>query len=375
MFPTICLAQITASIFFLVIFLIAYFEFRRYPPKSIYFFETGLLLFVWWAFFHFLGNIMQSVVFFLVATVLGLLALQMLLFFISSLDSTQIANSRNIFGLVLLSALLSSFLQSNFQISIVITSSGDNIFLIKNTIYYALEGLFIGYVFLVYTILTLKIALKNRSTQHAFFAWLQFLAVVLTTSVIGFIELIYVKLSFKTLLIDLYALTFYTPLVYALATTITLVFDRGLYTSFLYKLSRLIVFEPGGTSIFAFDFHSDSKHRSELIAGMISAIITAVSEVTESSRYVKQIVLEDKVILLNCKEKLFFALIADKATKMIVDSFNSFIDVFTHRYKSRGWSNRDKRKTIPINEALECVYISFPYITLPKFFISRKQKA
>ena len=374
MFQTVSLAQITASVFFLIIFLIAYLEFRKYPPKSIYFFEAGLFLFVFWAFFHFLGNVMQSVVFFLLATMLGLLALQMLLLFISSLDSTRTTNFRTVFGLVLLSALLSSFFQSNFQISQVIMASGDNVFLIKNTVYYALEGLFVGYVFLVYTIITLKIALKSRDTQHIFYAWLQFIAVVITTSIIGFVELIYVKMAFKTLLIELYALTFYTPLAYALVTTVTLVCDRGLYTAFLYKLSRLIVFEPGGTSIFAFDFHSDSKHRSELIAGMISAIITAVSEVTESTRYVEQIVLEDKIILLNRRENLFFALIADKATKMIVDSFNSFIDVFTSRYKSYGWSDHSKRKAIPVNEALECVYLSFPYIAHPKFSISRKQK-
>ena len=372
--PLIELAQVTGSILFLVNFLIAFLKFRKYTPRSIYFFELGMLLFSGWSFFHFLSNVIHSVLLFIVASILGFLALQMLLFFICSLDSTRIINTRTVLGLMLLTSLLSSFFHTDFHVAQVIMSSGDYVFLVKNPAYYALEAFFIGYVFLIYTIITFKVAIINKETQHKYYAWLQFIAVVMTTSIVAFVELIYVKLKFQTLLLDMYALTFYAPLVYTLVTTLTLVADIGLYTAFLYKISRLIVFEEGGIPLFAFDFHENVKHRDELLAGMISAVITAVSEVTESSKYVRQVILEDKVILVKYKQKLFFALVADKATKMINDSFSLFVDLFFTSYMKFSETAGTKQKigAYPREEAIKLIHKAFPYIVPPKNILIKK---
>ena len=317
---------------------------------------------------------MHSKSMFILASILGLVALQMLLFFITSLDSTRVANFRNVLGLVLLASLLSSFLHADFYIEEIIKSSGDCIFVVRNPVYYALEALFIGYVFAMYTVITFKIALKARRTEHASYAWLQFIAVVLTTSIVGFVELIYVKISFQTLLLSLYGLTFYAPLAYTLVTTITLVGDRGLYTAFLYKLHRLVVFETGGVPIFAFDFAEDVRHHNELVAGMISAVTTAVSEVVESSRYVKQVVLEDRVILLQQNGNLFFVLIADKATKMTKDSFNVFVNLFSNYYNSHVEFKVGEHKRVIKEKAVEFIYKAFPYIAPLKDFPIKRTK-
>lgn len=122
-------------------------------------------------------------------------------------------------------------------------------------------------------------------------------------------------------------------IIYPLTVIFIVIKNPQLICILPFQIDRLLVFDRSGLTIFSHNFNKNHKYPDVLITGLITAVVSAIQEITGSGRNVEYINLEDKAIVFNTKNNLHFVLISDKYTVTIAESLNSFMNQFLSRYK------------------------------------------
>ncbi len=311
-------------------------RFSGFKSRSTHIFIAGMMFLGLWNLFHFLTNLFRNVIYFYFAIISGYSVIQALIFFSTALENENMLTLKSVIGLILLAVLLGYLGYSHYTLESFILLTGDYIVTIRDIEYRLMEIFYIGYGILVYTHLTLKITWRTKNTKHYKYALSLFMAALLFLiggGGIVIINVFFLNNLFSEELVHLsYIFSFGIPLIYAIVITTVLICDPAILWVLLFRLHHLFVLNKGGVPIFSYTFQEKHKHVNALVASMISAIVTAISEVTETEKEVKQIVVEDRVILLTQRRNLMFALIADRSTQQIRDSLYYFADLFVAHY-------------------------------------------
>ena len=152
-----------------------------------------------------------------------------------------------------------------------------------------------------------------------------------------------------------------------IAFTIVIWKQKHMFCVLLFKIDKLLVFKDKAP-IFSYDFSKRKELNDALISDIIFAAIKTFPEITSSSEQLQQIETEEYIILFEHRSNFYFALIARKITRLVVDSFRFFIRAFIEtylRYSKKSLPERindhETNYEEPDKKFQEVVRKAFPY--------------
>ena len=316
------------------IFTSIYLLYKRIKLKTValLLLSISLMLFSGGSIFIILTNLYPgNPVFDILGLYTGILGLFIFIIYCSYVETESITSTKAFLALGIFS-VTSTILAFNFQkYQQVNLSSGVIMFLFWDpTVYLAIFvcAVYANLVFLSTFIPFLK---KAEKTRHARFLIINILTGALTTFGASlnslYMSLIIIS-NTANIAVEIIFFLKFLMLLYPLSVLMSAIFDINVLWAPAFSLEALYVFHSSGITVFSFNFLKRKDTNNILITNILSALMISIREITATSGIINRISLEDKVVYLDKKGDLNFALFCAKPSKSLYMAFQRFVNDF-----------------------------------------------